>query len=115
VRGKILVVDDEPLILKTIERALGKKGYEVRVTPDARSFLDALREDSADLLIMDLNLGELDSRSLLGSIREISPGSRILTISGVLQDDMRGGLHFLEKPFRIEELRDKVREILNEG
>jgi DNA-binding response OmpR family regulator len=115
VKEKILVVDDEPLILKTIERALGKKGYEVRVTPDAESFLGALREESADLLIMDLNLGELDSRSLLGSIREISPRSLILTISGVMQDDMRGGIHFLEKPFKIEELREKVRKILDEG
>ncbi len=108
---KILVLDDEPLILNTIQRALGKKGYDVRITGDIVEFMNVLRSDKPDLLIMDVNLGSIQSTSLLHEIERISPSSRILIISGAMQD--LENRHFLEKPFMIEELRNKVRAILD--
>jgi DNA-binding response OmpR family regulator len=92
-KEKILVIDDEPLILTTIDRALSKKGYEVIITSDADSFFEALDNSKADLLIMDLHLGG------------------VLIISGGVPAYETG--HFLEKPFKIDELRQKVREILD--
>lgn len=111
-KEKILVVDDEPLILNTIKRALAKLGYDVRITSDPESFIDELKAEPASLLIMDLNLGKLKSSSLMDKIRKISPSSKVLIISGVIPE--HNDMHFLEKPFRLDELRQKVRDILDE-
>lgn len=108
---KILVVDDEPLILNTIRRALEKKGYQIRTANNAASFLDELEREHADLLIMDINLHGINSETLVGKVRSISPLSKILFISGVLPSVESS--YFLEKPFRIDDLREKVREILD--
>jgi DNA-binding response OmpR family regulator len=108
---KILVIDDEPLILMTIERALGKLGYDLTTTSDPDSFLRALSGGGADLLIMDLQLGGENSSSLVEKAVEVSPKSKVLIISGSI-----AGLpdrQFLQKPFRIEDLRRRVREILD--
>lgn len=110
---KILVIDDEPLILKTIERTLAKKGYEVEVTSDAEGFYKALHETKADLLIMDLHLEGFTADTMFDTIKEISPHSKILIISGGVPE--HSTTHFLEKPFMIEELRKKVRDILDES
>ena len=107
---KILVVDDEPLILTTIERTLSKKGYHVRTTPDAETFLSELKREDADLLIMDVNIAGVSSESLVDRIRQISPASQMLFISGVTPKARVD--HFLEKPFDIEVLRENVRSIL---
>lgn len=110
---KILVLDDEPLVLSTIEKALSKVGYEVRGTCTAEDFLEALKAERAPLLIMDIHLEDgAESTGLMAKAREVSPHSRILVISG--SDAAYQGKHFLEKPFRIDELRQKVREILDE-
>jgi len=110
-KEKILVVDDEPLILNTINRTLIKKGYKVRTSPDAKSFIKELERETADLLIMDINLGQTSSRSLVNRIREIAPQAKLLFISGGAPEaDVE---HFLEKPFDIEELRLIVRKILD--
>ena len=109
-KKKILVVDDEPLILRTIRRTLSKRGYKVRTVSDAESFIEELRREPADLLIMDINLGGLSSESLVDKIRQLSPLSKMLFISGLTPEAHVE--HFLEKPFDIEELRDKVRQIL---
>lgn len=109
-KEKILVVDDEPLILNTINRALTKNNYRVRITEDAESFLAELNREPADLLIMDINLGGISSESLVENINDIAPGSSILFISGVMPEAEVE--HFLEKPFDIDTLRQKVRQIL---
>jgi DNA-binding response OmpR family regulator len=113
VNEKILVIDDEPLILKTIERTLSKKGYDVITTSDADTFFNELKKSKADLLIMDLHLGGYTADSLMDEIEKISPESKILIISGGVPE--YAASYFLEKPFKIDELRDKVREILDES
>jgi DNA-binding NtrC family response regulator len=110
--NKILVVDDEPLIRSTIDRALSKVGYEVVTMPDAESFLDALAIHDADLLIIDLHLGGYSSEDLIKKVVELSPHSKMLLISGSFPSTEEH--NFLEKPFKIDELRGKVRELLGE-
>lgn len=108
--AKILVVDDEQLIAKTIERALSGRGYEVRVAFDADGMIKNLLEQSADLIILDINLGSVNSSTLIQKIRTISPESKILLISGANPEFKND--NFLEKPFLISDLRDKVKHIL---
>jgi len=109
---RVIVVDDEPLILSTIDRALGKSGYIVETTSSADEFLGALSSGTFDLLIMDLHLGGVRPDALLEKTKELAPSAQVLVISGSV-----GGLSgkcFLQKPFRVEELRQKVRALLDE-
>ncbi|GAB4388504.1 MAG: hypothetical protein Kow0025_08210 [Thermodesulfovibrionales bacterium] len=109
---KILVLDDEPLVLSTVQRALGKVGYQVTATGDPAVFLDALSAGDSPLLIMDLHVEGADVRALAEEAMRLSPRSKILFISGSVPEGAEDG-HFLEKPFRIEELRQKVRGLLD--
>lgn len=113
-RRKILVVDDEPLILKTIERALEKVGYDIETTEDMESFMRALGGMSRppDLLILDMNLGKLNTEQMIDRIRELAPQARMLFISGSFPE-VYDDRDFLEKPFRIDDLREKIKDMLD--
>ncbi len=108
---KILAIDDEPLILTTIERALSKTGYEVTTTSNTEDFMNSL-PGGFDLLIVDLHLGGINTDEFLKRVRDIVPAAKMLIISGSVPGLQ--GRYFLQKPFKIEELRGKVREILDE-
>ena len=58
----ILVVDDEPTLVATLTFNLKKEGYEVIAASDGWQALEAVRESSPDLVILDLMLGEMDWR-----------------------------------------------------
>ncbi|HEB01993.1 MAG TPA: response regulator [Nitrospirae bacterium] len=108
---KILVLDDEPLILKTIERALAKTGYAVRIAREAGEFMRLLEEDPADLLLLDINLEGSRSDDLAGSIRDVAPKAKVIFMSGLIPS--RDDIFFLEKPFTIEDLRILIRNVLD--
>ena len=107
---KILVIDDEPLILTAIETALTKVGYQVTTTTEPGEFINALINEGADLMIVDLHLGSIDTEALIAKAYEISPDLKLLIVSGSVAEIEWE--HYLQKPFRISDLRDKVRELL---
>ena len=108
---KILVLDDEPLILKTIERVLTKTGYRVRIALEADEFMRQLKDDQADLLLMDINLKGSRSDDLSGSIKDVAPEAKVIYMSGLIPS--RDDIFFLEKPFTIHDLRDLIRAVLD--
>ena len=108
---KIIVLDDEPLIVSTIDKALGKVGYEVISTSGPGEFLSALA-GGADLAIVDLHLGGVDTEALLKEAEALVPGLKIMVISGSPNTVM--DKPFLEKPFLLENLRGMVRRLLDE-
>ncbi len=109
---KILVIDDEPLILSSIERALVKVGYGVVTATDMKGFKNALTSQRFDLIIMDLHMKDTDTNELVREARRFMPSVKFLTISGSVP--VQNSKHFLQKPFKIDVLREKVREILDE-
>ncbi len=109
---KILVVDDEDLILASVERALAKVGYSVCCARDMKELEGALLNGPFDLLITDIFIregGSLDE--VIEKVRDKSPSVRVLKMSGAVGHD--GSDDFIEKPFGIEALREKVKEILH--
>jgi DNA-binding response OmpR family regulator len=107
---KILVIDDEPLILMTIEKALVKSGYDVTTTSDPGEFVNALSSEGADLLIVDLHLGGIDTDALIAKATGMAPEAKLLIVSGSVADIKWE--NYLQKPFKISELRGKVEELL---
>ncbi len=109
--GKILVVDDEPLILTAVERALSKVGHAVVKAQNMAELEVALGTGPFDLLITDVYMQEETSEGIVAKVMEGSPSVKVLRMSGSLNKDNFSD--FIEKPFSIAALRIRVSDILN--
>jgi two-component system nitrogen regulation response regulator NtrX len=111
--GKILVIDDELLILKTLEKALTRVGYSVATAQNMEELGTALGEAPFDLMITDLHMEEETVGNIIERVKQSSPGIKVLLMSGsAYRTDAD---NFIEKPFKLDELREKVRVYLNES
>ena len=109
---KILVVDDEDLILAAVDRALAKVGYCIVCARDMKGLDEILGNGPFDLLITDIYMREGGSLcDVVERVRRTSPAVKVLKMSGSVEHDM--SYDFIEKPFSIEALRKKVKEILH--
>src|ERR1700761_7953437 len=113
--GRILIVDDEPKIRSFIGRALTGAGY---ATEFAASGAEALRSCAAaryDLVILDLVIGDMDGRQVLGKLLSARPEQAVIVLSCVAdvaaKVDLleRGAQDYLTKPFSLAELLARVR------
>ncbi|GAB4248495.1 MAG: hypothetical protein Kow00129_09230 [Thermoleophilia bacterium] len=116
----ILLVEDEPTILKLAERVLRRSGYEVLGTNSPVQALELARnmETEIDLLITDVVMPEMSGGRLASELAALHPGTRSLFMSGYTENVIahRGvveaDVNFIPKPFSIEELVSKVRDVL---
>jgi len=109
---RILVVDDEYLIATAVEKALSKVGYVLAKAQNMKELEKVLRDGVPfDLLITDVHMKEDSLSDIIEKVRQSSPSIKILRMSG--SADGGGPDNFIEKPFGIEDLRKKVREILD--
>ena len=109
-RGKILLVDDDPGLLRLLSIRLRAEGYEVEAVESAHKALGALNRFSPDLVITDLRMDKMDGIGLLKELQTRSPGLRvaIITAHGTIPDAVtatqHGAFGFLTKPIDKEEL-----------
>lgn len=109
--AKILVIDDELLILNTVEKALARVGYSVVRAQNMEELNAALREAPFDLLLTDLHMEEDTADNIVEKVKQSSPGIKVLLMSGGAY--ATDADNFIEKPFKLDELREKVRTYLN--
>jgi two-component system KDP operon response regulator KdpE len=67
---RVLIVDDEPAIVRFLSASLESEGYLVSAAGDARTALDIVRRGAADLLVLDLGLPDMDGLDVVKRIRE---------------------------------------------
>lgn len=129
----VLVIDDDPLIRKTLSSYLSKKGFEALVAEDGEEGLQKYEERIPDLVILDIRLPDVDGLEVLGRIREKNPNAGIIIMTAY--DDMKttieaiksGAFEYLVKPldyveldltidkaFQIRSLEDKVSYLIEE-
>jgi len=107
---RVLVVDDEADIRIGIRKLLGRLGAEARVAEDGQHALDLLTEQSADLVLTDLNMPRLGGVELLAAIKERWPETAVMILTGfgTIQSAVSclqgGAAHFITKPFDNDEL-----------
>ncbi len=119
----ILLVEDEPSLLKITAIALRKLGYTVLTaeTPGAALQLAEEQGEAITLLITDVVMPEMNGRNLARKLQSLHPKVKRLFMSAYTDDVIaqQGVLdaetHFIQKPFTVQELADKVREALEEG
>jgi len=119
----ILVVEDEPAILKASGRILKRLGYTViqASTPGEALGLAQDHQGGLDLLLTDVIMPEMSGQALVEEVKRTHPGLAFLFMSGYTADAIahRGvleeGFHFLQKPFSVKELAEAVRGALDDG
>ena len=109
---KILVVDDELLILSVIEKALSKEGYKIIKARNMEEFIISLRQSPFNMLITDVYMDWNTADGIISEVKEVSPSIKVLCMSGSVDKNKK--YPFIEKPFKINDLRKKVRDILDE-
>ena len=114
---KILVVDDEELLVKGIRFNLQNEGYEILTGSNGLEAVEKAKENAPDLIILDVMMPEMDGMTACARIREFSNVPIILLTAKV--DDMdklmgfeHGADDYVTKPFNILELKARVRALL---
>ena len=117
---RVLLVDDEELILAMMHDYLTNDGYEVKVTSDGAEALQAFAEVDFDLTVCDWRMPGVSGRQFYERLREVNPKAceRMIFISGdVINAKMRQFLEekkcaCLSKPFTLSEFRTTVGQVL---
>lgn len=110
---KILIVDDDPCVRDTVGAMLTQAGHPIQKVPDAQRALVILRQRAPDLVITDIRMPGLSGVGLCLILRDLHPDLPVIGMSGHATDEVKEGLFdgFLQKPFGIADLLDKVEEI----
>ena len=117
---RILIVDDEPNIVISLEFLMMREGHEVRVARDGEAGLAAVRTHRPDLVVLDVMMPKLDGFAVLEAVRgdPTLAGTRILmlTAKGREAEENKGlalgADAYMPKPFSTRDLVDKVKELL---
>ncbi|MFT5439213.1 MAG: two-component system cell cycle sensor histidine kinase/response regulator CckA [Alphaproteobacteria bacterium] len=121
--GRVMLVEDEDAVRMFGARALRNKGYtvvEAASGEEAIAMLANGEADAIDLLITDVVMPGLDGPSMIRQVRETHPDMKVVFISGYTEDsfrkrlDVADDIHFLPKPFTLQQLASKVKEMMEE-
>ena len=115
---KILIVDDDLVLLQQLQSALEGRNYTTLTARNGDEALDAFHESAYDLVILDIMMPGLDGLSFLREIRDGKDETPVLMLSakGDIEDKIRGldlgADDYLSKPFSVNELLARVRALL---
>ena len=116
-KATILVVDDEPHVVRLVKANLEPSGYRILTAADGEQALRAVRDESPDLVILDIMLPKMDGYEDCRRIREFSPVPVIMLTARSAEVDLVHGFDvgaddYLTKPFAANELLVRVRAVL---
>jgi DNA-binding response OmpR family regulator len=117
VNPKILVVEDEPALLDTLEYSLARQGYQVSLAPDGVKALEVARQFQPDLIVLDIMLPHLDGYEVCRILRQETNAPIIMLTARADEVDKVVGLEmgaddYLTKPFSMRELLARVKALL---
>ena len=117
---KVLIADDEPNIVLSLEFLMKREGHAVSVARDGPSALEAIRAGRPDLVLLDVMMPGLSGFEVCQAVRadEALAGVKILMLSAkgrdtdIAKGNAMGADAYMTKPFSTRELAEKVRELL---
>lgn len=120
---KILIIDDEMLVIESVERLLRTQGYDVTSCQTGRDAVESVKKSDFDLIITDIRMPDLNGIDALSKIREVlkeKGGKRIpeICITGYADDETTqraerlGVSDYIYKPFDLKDFLDRVKRVL---
>lgn len=116
---RILVIDDEPIAVKNLAYALRKSGYEVTTRESGSGGYEVLGQENFDVVLTDLRMDRVDGMAILQRAHEIDPDIAVILITAhgsfasVVNAMKAGAFHYIDKPFRLDEVRELVKNAAN--
>ena len=117
-RGRVLIVDDEEIARKNLSHVLAREDHEVVAAPDAERGLEELERGEFDVVLTDLRMGKVSGMDLLETVRRKHPETRVIIVTGfatvpsAIEAMKKGAFHYITKPYKLDEVRDTVRQAL---
>ena len=119
-KGKILVIDDEDIVLISCKRALLPEGFEVKTAQNGIQGLKMIEEERFDLVFTDLKMPDIDGMEVLRIIKQRWPETGVIIITGYQTVDSAvkaiklGAYDYIEKPFTPDGIINAVNRALEE-
>ncbi len=117
--AKILIVDDDPLVLKTVSRLLAAQGYQTATAESGKKAIELVSHEDFDMVMSDIRMPELDGIETIEIIKKHyehhGKVCAFMFITGYVDDERArearrlGGAGFLPKPFEIDDLLATVK------
>lgn len=108
--GNILIVDDEAMIRRALDKFLGDLGYKTWTAENGREGLEVIKKEPIDLVLVDLMMPEMNGVELIRNIKEVSPSTVCIimtafgTITSAVEGMKAGAYHYLTKPFELDDI-----------
>ncbi len=109
---KVLVVDDEPVVVNSIRKTLARKAYKVEEAFSGKEALSMIAKGTYDLVLLDMRLPDANGLELICDIRKRKPSLRVVIVTGYASIDTAveaiklGASDYVAKPFTPNELYD---------
>ena len=118
---KIFILDDEAVTVKRLVQALSRDGYNVKGFIAGGEALEQIQVAPPDVIVMDIRLEDADGVELMQHMRSITPELSVILMTGyasiehAVNATKKGAFHYLEKPFKLDDLRRLIQEALLEA
>lgn len=119
--ARILIAEDDVGLRKGLEEMMKEEYYEVVAVDDGKKVLDGIKNKDFDVLLTDLVMPELGGMELLTEVKRIRPETKVIiitafaTIDSAVEAIKKGASDYVEKPFKINEVQNTVRKVLEES
>ncbi|WP_298281794.1 response regulator [Novosphingobium sp.] len=115
--GKVLLVEDEDTVRAVAERALVRQGFDVTTASDGEEGLEAIGRGEFDIVVSDVVMPTMDGPAMAREIRALKPDLPFLFMSGYAEEQLRReidipNMHFLAKPFSVQQICEAVEMVL---
>jgi DNA-binding NtrC family response regulator len=117
-QGKLLIVDDEEIALRNLDRVMTKEGYAVTTTQSGAEALLLIARQPFDIVLTDLRMEKVDGMQILRACRASHPDTEVIMITGYATTESaveamkHGAFYYIAKPFRLDEVRKVVAEAM---
>lgn len=115
-KPRVLVVDDEEIARRNLEHILIKEHYTVVTAANGREALEQMQSSDFDVILTDLKMERVNGMDLLETARVRSPESRVImitayaTVDSAVEAIRKGAFHYITKPFKLDQVREVVKE-----
>ena len=117
-KPRILVADDEQIARQNLSHVLVKEGYQVTIAADGEEALAHLDNLEFDVILTDIKMGRVDGLEVLEYAKVTNPDAKVIMVTGYATVDSavdamkKGAFHYLTKPFKLEEVRKTIGQIM---